>query len=52
VVLEYITITKDPRTELVVAIGGDRARRTSSSERAGSSTPPAPAGTITVFPTA
>ncbi|MFB7929584.1 hypothetical protein ACFYWX_02445 [Streptomyces sp. NPDC002888] len=43
-VLEYITITKDPRTGLVVAIGG--------TEKAASSPLPDRAGTTTGFPTA
>ncbi|MFI9039810.1 hypothetical protein [Streptomyces sp. NPDC053726] len=51
-VLEYVTITKDPRTDLVVAMAAPRRRRTSSSERAGSSPLPGLAGTITGFPTA
>ncbi|MER6082970.1 hypothetical protein [Streptomyces sp. NPDC001833] len=51
-VLEYVTITKDPRTDLVVAIGGTEKAAASSSERAVSSPLPDRAVTITGFPMA
>lgn len=52
-VLEYVTITKDPRTDLVVAIGGtETAADILQRTRADFSPLPGLAGTITGFPTA
>ncbi|MEU3161204.1 hypothetical protein ACPCAJ_31920 [Streptomyces griseoincarnatus] len=51
-VLECVTITKDPRTGLVVAIGGTEKAADIPSGPAASSPLPDPAGTTTVFRTA
>lgn len=51
-VLEYVTIAKDSRTGLIVAIGAPSRQRTSSSGPAASSPLPDPAVTTTVFHTA
>ncbi|WMD05573.1 hypothetical protein [Streptomyces sp. FXY-T5] len=51
-VLEYVTITKDPRTDLVVAIGGTDKAADILREPAASSPLPDRAGTITGFHTA
>ncbi|MFE2063049.1 hypothetical protein ACFXDH_11665 [Streptomyces sp. NPDC059467] len=51
-VLEYITITKDPRTNLVVAIGGNEQAADILQRTDGFLSAPGPPGTITGFPTA
>jgi hypothetical protein len=51
-VLDYITITKDVRTDLVVAIGGTEVAADILQRPEASSTRPDPAGSITVSPTA
>ncbi|WP_234328279.1 hypothetical protein [Streptomyces sp. NRRL S-37] len=51
-VLEYVTITKDPRTGLVVAIGGTEQAADILQRAGGFVTAPGLAGTTTVFRTA
>ncbi|MFF8571617.1 hypothetical protein ACF06L_10360 [Streptomyces sp. NPDC015408] len=51
-VLEYVTITKDPHTGLVVAIGGTEQAADILQRTGGFLSAPAPAGTTTVFRTA
>lgn len=46
-VLEYVTITKDPRTELVVAIGGTDKAADILQRTGGFLSAPGPRGTIT-----